>query len=177
MAKQTVVTFSGKAQHGKDLSLQILKNELEKYGKRVLNINYSNYLKYLASQHFGWDGNKDEKGRTLLQWLGTEKIRNRFPDFWVDAVMSTVMVFEDDYDYVLIGDCRFPNEITKWIQQGYTVVSIHVERLNFENDLTDSQRKHSSENALEYFKFNEYIKVATAEDLEKEIRHVAKRIL
>ena len=140
MSKQTIITFSGKARHGKDSSAQITKQIIEGNGKKALVINYANYLKYLATQYLGWDGNKDEKGRTLLQQLGTEKVRSKFPNYWVDNVINVTKIFEDDFDYVLIADARFPNEIKRWKEEGYNLITVHIERLNFDSGLTEEQK-------------------------------------
>ena len=176
--KQIIITFSGKAQHGKDSSAQILKQILQdEYGKRILTINYADYLKYLAAQYLNWNGEKDERGRTLLQWLGTEKVRTRFPDLWVDTVINIAQIFEGEYDCILIGDCRFPNEITRWVDEGYTVIPIHVERLEFDNGLTDAQKNHHSETALDDYPFRVKLKAYTLHDLEREIRLKCKGLI
>jgi len=170
MGKQTIFTFSGKAQHGKDSSVEILKRIIESRGEKALAINNADFLKYLARQYLGWDGNKDVKGRTILQQLGTEKVRTRFPNLWIDTVINIAKIFEDDYSYVLIGDCRFPNEIKRWQEEGYIVIPTHVERLNFDNGLTEEQKNHPSETALNHFEFAVNLKAETLDDLEKEIR-------
>ena len=177
MDKQTIVTFSGKAQHGKDTAAKILQQLLEQQDKKVMSINYADYLKYLATQYLGWDGSKDEKGRTLLQQLGTEKVRYRFPDFWVDNVISLAKIFDNDCDYILIGDCRFPNEINKWGEEGYTVIPVHVERLNFDNGLTDEQKCHLSETSLDDFPFKIKLKVEEIGDLEDAIKSKLKELM
>ena len=169
MGKQTIITFSGKAQHGKDSSVAILKKIIENRGDTALAINNADFLKYLARQYLGWDGNKDAKGRTLLQQLGTEKVRSRFPNFWIDTVINIARVFEDDYNYILIGDCRFQNEINRWIEEGYKVISTRVDRPNFDNGLTEEQKNHPSETTLDNFQFTIRLQAETLEDLEREI--------
>jgi len=178
MAKQTIITLSGKARHGKDTSAQIIKSILERRGKRVMVTNYADFLKYLAKQYLDWDGSKDGQGRTLLQHLGTEKVRLRFPDYWVETVMGIAKVFEDDYDCVLIADTRFPNEINCWKEDGYSVISVYVERLNFDNGLTEEQKNHPSENALNDFQFDIKIQTRTLEELEQRITlHMGELII
>ena len=172
MSKQTIITLSGQAQHGKDSSAQIIKEFLEENNKTVLIINYADYLKYLAKQYFGWDGEKDEKGRSLLQWLGTEKIRSKHPDFWVDVVINIAKVFEDEHEYVLIADCRFPNEIHRWKEYGYPIISVHVERLGFDNGLTEEQKSHTSETALDDYMFDVYLKATNLTELREEAKKV-----
>lgn len=106
-----VIAISGKAQHGKDTSAKILKNMLEADGYRVLITHYADLLKYMCRTFFGWNGEKDDAGRHILQYVGTDIIRQKRPDFWVDFVTDVLALFPDDWDFVLIPDCRFPNEI------------------------------------------------------------------
>ena len=68
-SKVKVITISGYAQAGKDLSAQLIKEKMALRGKKVLILHYGDYLKFIAKEYFGWDGKKDEKGRTLLQCL------------------------------------------------------------------------------------------------------------
>ena len=167
--KPTIITFSGKAQAGKDSSANILKELLEKRGLRILRINYGDYIKYLAAMCLGWNGEKDETGRTTLQLLGTEKVRSVFPDFWVDSVIDVVKIFENDFDFILIADCRFPNELKRWKEEGYSSIPIHVERPGFDNGLTEEQKNHPSETALDEYWFVEYLKAINLVELEQEV--------
>lgn len=56
--------------------------------------------------------------------------------------------FGDNWDYVIIDDCRFPNEITELLAAGYAVKYVNVIRTNFESSLTAEAREHISENAI-----------------------------
>jgi hypothetical protein len=167
--KPLVITISGQARHGKNSVAEMLKDTLSLYGERSLIINYADYLKYIATQYFGWNGKKDIQGRTLLQQLGTEKVRTKYPNFWVDTVIHTVEVLADDFDYVLIADCRFPNEIDRWCEEDFRVIPVHVERLNFDNGLTEKQKNHASETALNNRVFEVYLKAENIPDLKLEV--------
>ena len=152
-----IITLSALARHGKSLTAEILSQKLQSMGYRVLTIHFADYLKFVCRTYFGWNGEKDEKGRSLLQYIGTDKIRKHASDFHVDLVIRFLLIFESDYDYVLIPDTRFPNEILK-SREFFNLTSVHIERLNFENDLTPEQRLHPTETALDGFKFDYYIK-------------------
>lgn len=169
MNRPKIITISGQARHGKNATADIIKEKLIQQGQRVLIINYADYLKFLAKQYYGWNGEKDEAGRTLLQQLGTEKVRKKSPNFWVDTVIRTVNVLADDFDYVLIPDSRFKNEIDRFIKKGYNVTSIHVERLNFDNGLTEEQKKHPSETALNNYDFDIILEADTLDELKNKI--------
>ena len=140
--------ISGSAQHGKDTTASFMKEELERAGYTVLITHYADLLKYICKQYFDWNGEKDEDGRTLLQYVGTDIIRRNDPDFWVNFIISMLKFFGDRWDYVLIPDTRFPNEIIGLRSAGFQVVHIQVVRSGFEDSLTDEQREHVSETAL-----------------------------
>jgi len=162
-----IIPISGKAESGKDFTAKLLKEELERQDQRVLIINYADQLKFICSKYFGWNGEKDNIGRSLLQQIGTEKVRSKNNNFWVDNVIEFVKVFQDDYDYVIIPDCRFANEIERW-NNNFEFVSLRVERFNYENHLTPEQRLHSSETALDDYNFDYYIKSESGVDILKE---------
>jgi len=144
-----VITISGKAQHGKDTTAMFLKQALEANGYRVLLTHYADLLKYMCKQFFEWDGQKDERGRHILQYVGTDVIRKKKPDFWVDFVASVMELFPDEWDYVLIPDCRFPNEIQRLKAAGLDATHLRVRRENFISPLSAEQQAHPSEVALD----------------------------
>jgi len=147
-----VILVSGKAQHGKTSTANILEKHMKYAGKRVVQINFADYVKFICSKYYGWDGNKDEKGRYVLQYVGTDIFRARDGNFWVDAVIRFARVVWDDFDYMLIGDWRFPNEYTRWVENGIKdVCRVRVYRPGYDNGLTPEQLRHPSETALDGF--------------------------
>lgn len=144
----TIVAISGKAQHGKDTTAGFLKQELEKSGERVLVAHYGDLVKYVCRAFFGWDGQKDEKGRGLLQRVGTDVVRSQDSDYWVNFIRDMLRFFPGEWDWVLIPDCRFPNEIDGMRDCG-NVVHLRVVRPGFISPLTEEQQRHPSETALD----------------------------
>lgn len=149
-----IITISGAAQHGKDSSADILKSKLESSNKKVLIVHMADYLKFICKQYYGWNGEKDCAGRSILQYVGTDKVRSKIPDFWVDVVIKFLEAFGEDFDYILIPDCRFANEVNKFRSMGIHTTAIKVIRNNFDNGLTEEQKNHPSERALDNFKFD-----------------------
>ena len=143
------ICIGGKAQNGKDTSAGMLKDSLESRGYKVLITHYADLLKYMCKTFFGWNGEKDDYGRTLLQKVGTEGVRSQKPDFWVDFVLDVVTLFPNEWDYVIIPDARFPNEIDRIKDRGYEMVYIKVRRENFVSPLSEEQQHHPSEIALD----------------------------
>ena len=146
-----VILISGKAQHGKDTVAEMMRQKLVSRGKRALVTHYADLLKYICKSYFGWDGCKDEKGRQLLQYVGTDVVRKQNPTLWVDFVAMILSYFGENWDYVIIPDCRFPNEVDQ-IRETFDTVYIRVERPNFVSSLTPEQLSHPSETALDDYK-------------------------
>ena len=144
-----VLCISGHAQSGKDTSAQIIRKILWGYGEKVLITHNADLLKFICEKFFGWDGNKDERGRPMLQYIGTDVIRTQEPDFWVGFIIRILRFFPDKWDYVIIPDCRFPNEINLLRDEGFDVTHIRIERAVTPNGLTGEQAAHSSETALD----------------------------
>lgn len=144
-----IVVISGKARNGKDTIADFLKQALENDGHKVLVTHYADLLKYICKQFFGWNGEKDEDGRQLLQYIGTDVIRKKKPDYWVQFITSILKIFPHQWDYVLIPDCRFPNEIDTLRNARFNTTHLRIVRSNFDDNLTDEQRAHSSETALD----------------------------
>lgn len=147
-AKPAIVCISGAAQHGKDTLGRALAELAERRdGHRVLITHNGDLLKFIVKSFFDWDGIKDEAGRSLLQHVGTDIVRAKYPNFWVDFLKFCVdVICADRFDLVLVPDCRFPNEIECWV--GHPVLWVHIDRPGYDNGLTDAQQAHSSETAL-----------------------------
>lgn len=143
-----IITISGKARGGKNTLADMLKEEIEQCGFNVAIMAYADYLKLICEKFYGWDGQKNEIGRTILQQVGTDKIRKTNPNFWVSIVSETIQVLKQDYQYFIIADTRFPNEIQYLKNQGYNVLSLYVERPDLESGLNKEQLQHPSETSL-----------------------------
>lgn len=144
-----VICISGKAQSGKDTAASLIRDILYGYGQRVLITHYADLLKFMCEKFFHWNGVKDEHGRQILQYVGTDVVRKQKPDFWVDFIASVLELFPDEWDYVLIPDTRFPNEITNLKNAGYSVCHLHITRPGMSDGLTAAQHNHVSEHALD----------------------------
>lgn len=172
-----VVVISGKAQNGKDTTADFMKSMLEYEGRRVLVAHYADLLKYICTKFFGWNGKKDAPGRHILQYVGTDVIRTQQPDFWVDFIVSVLRLFPREWDYVIIPDCRFPNEIDRLQACGFDVVHIRVVRGNFESPLTAEQQEHPSETALDHVIPDHFIaNDGTFADLHDAVADVLRQI-
>lgn len=172
-----VICISGKAQHGKDTTAEEISRQLrEDHDSKVLITHYADLVKYVCRQFFGWNGEKDDAGRSLLQMVGTDIVRKQRPNYWADFVADMITMFEGMWDYVLIPDCRFPNEC-RIMKDRFGAHSVRVIRYKdetcdevFENSLTDEQKKHPSETSLDHYDFDSYISnPGTEEGLKKSV--------
>lgn len=171
-----VICLSGKAQHGKTTAANCLLDYYKKTGYKVLFTNYGDLLKYIAKAFFNWNGEKDEAGRTLLQSLG-DKFRNYDRDYFVKFIVDVLKANLEKWDAVLIGDCRFPNEI-EIMKKNFDTVAVRVDRGDFTGGLTDEQREHISETALDNYDFDYVIKNdGSKDDFEEKIRHYSSEFL
>lgn len=165
-----LILLSGKAEHGKTTTAELLKDALEKKGYNVVITRYAYYLKDLAVRYCHWNGIKDEHGRNLLQSLGTDIIRQKLnkPNFHVSRVCEDIEICQDFVNYVIIDDTRFPNEIyyPKMMFGDEKVISIRVDRKDYVSSLTKEQQNHISEVALDNFDFDYRIKAKDIDDLK-----------
>ena len=151
-----IILISGKAGSGKDTVAGILKEHLISDGtpeSKILVTHFADLLKYIAAKFFGWNGVKDDAGRTLLQHLGTNVIREKNPNYWTDFIKSVLKLFENEWEYVFIPDTRFPNEVGEIVSNFENVKVVRVNRPK-NNILSETQQEHPSETALDDFKFD-----------------------
>lgn len=175
MAKQKVILISGNLKSGKSTVSRLLKNRFEIfYPKKKFKIySFASKIKKIAKESFGWDGEKDKKGRTLLQRLGTEVGRAYNEDIWVNYFSEELKNNTDTIYFV--DDWRYPNEKDKIDFDGdvYTV-RVNRKRVNngwFKKLRVCFQKKHTSENSLpntlnsyDFWLYNNY---NTVDDLEE----------
>ena len=149
---KNIFLISGFAQHGKDTTAKFIQKHID---GRTLILHNADYLKYICKEYLNWNGNKDIEGRTLLQILGTQRVRLELnkPLFWIEKTCDVIEILQRDYDYFCVPDTRYINEIhypkAKFPNK---IFSIRINRTNFENNLTEEQRNHISETELEHYR-------------------------
>ena len=172
------ICISGKAQNGKDTSALMMKEQLAAAGHTALIIHQADLLKFICQKFYDWDGKKDERGRTLLQYVGTQVVRQKDPDFWVRFIEQVTDLFDGSWDYIIIPDTRFPNEIEKLRTPTSKVVHVRVVRDGFVSPLTQEQQRHESEIALDNYPCDYILhNDGTKEDLSNNIALLTSDIL
>ncbi len=152
-----VILISGQAGSGKDTAAEIMKSCFERSYNEVLITHYADLLKYICKNYFNWNGHKDDSGRTLLQHIGTDVVRKKNPNFWVDFIADILDFFRDYWDVTIIPDVRFPNEVERLQERGFLITHLHISRPHYTNALTKAQKSHESENAINNIKAQFYI--------------------
>lgn len=160
-----VIAISGKAESGKDTIAKMLKQQLEEQNYKVMIIHFADVLKFVCRQYFDWNGEKDEYGRTLLQQVGTEMREKNNPNMWVNITKELIRGIGVEFDYVLVPDTRFKEEINM-LNEYFNCLSVRILRQDIDsygisyvhvNNLTDEQRAHKSERDLDDYKFDLFI--------------------
>lgn len=165
-----VVLISGKARSGKDTFANYVEAAFNNKGLKVCRLGFGDYIRYYVKRYFGWDGDDETKPRDLMCKIGTEIIREQIDkEFHVKRILDDIKVLSHFYDVAIISDVREPIEIEKPKKELDDCISIHLIRENFESTLTDEQKKHYTEVALDSFDKYDYtiLNDATKEELEQ----------
>lgn len=178
------IIISGKSGSGKDTFANIMREKLESTGKRCVTIHFADLVKHYLTDYYGWNGEKDEAGRTMLQSLGTDKMRSLIPEYWAETVAKflAVAAYFNDFDVAFIPDARFPNEIETVFEFNQNSVSIRIERYNENGSmylnptLTDEQRNHPSEVSLDKYPFDYIVENHNMDDFITAAETVLKDI-
>lgn len=110
--KQFLIGITGYAQSGKDATGDILGE----YGFE--RIAFADPLKEIALM-LGWDGKKDERGRSFLQDIGN-RARAYNPDIWIDRALEMARGKER----VVFTDVRFLNEAAAIQARGGIIIRV-----------------------------------------------------
>lgn len=156
------ILVSGKSGSGKDIFASFLKEELEKHNKHTIITHYGDPVKYFAKEYFGWNGVKDERGRHILQTLGTDLVRSVLPNYWTGVIIGFLDAMEphNQFDVAIVADVRFPNEVEIPYEMLEDVTCIRIERRNADGSkwtnpvLTEEQANHPSETSLDDYIFD-----------------------
>ena len=152
-----VICISGKAGHGKDTAAEFLKWQMELGESSVLIAHFGDLVKYVCKKFFGWNGVKDDAGREMMQTVGTDIVRTEQPDYWAKFISDMLKFFKPAWDYVIIPDLRFENELKTLIKSGFDVTHIRVVRSGYESTLTNDQQNHVSETELDDYPADIYV--------------------
>lgn len=152
-----VILINGKAESGKDFVAAKLEKLLGSQGKTILTIHFGDLVKFVCERYYGWDGKKDQAGRHLLQYVGTDMRLGFDQSLWAELTGRLIRFLGRGCDYVLVPDWRFRIEHGVMRQMfGDDLVTMRVQRWAdqeytqpYQNHLTPQQRCHPSECELD----------------------------
>ena len=159
---KTIYLFTGKAQSGKNYIARELNKALTSEHKTVLELSFAYKLKSFISTLFDMSIEEVDKWklneqpftangttmREVLQRFGTDIIRKHVDkDYWIKFVATRIV--NTDYNYYLITDYRFPNEldVVDYIKlyDLYNLTDYNVKVVKVINNSTIKSSRHESE--------------------------------
>lgn len=169
-----VILIAGSAGSGKTYLGKKIVEEAKEKGLRALQTEYSKYIKMYASEILGYDGNRENKPRAFLQNTGT-LIREELQDktFFIRRMLEDFRIYEIYFDVVVLSDVRLLPEIEDMVESVYDVTTILVKSEQGQEDLTEEEKNHVTEN--EFRKYLDYHYVVNNKD--KNIENAAKTIV
>lgn len=178
LSKPVVILLSGKAGSGKTSTAKYLKNIANQLGFEADIFSFGKQVKEVCSW-FGWNGLKDERGRKLLQSIGMA-VRDYDLNFWVDYLFKEEIDnhVRNPFDFIIIDDNRFINEIEYPKNKGYQVFTVRIMSENF--GLSGKLSEDRSENSLPEeptFYFDVIYNMGSFEDLYNASERLIKKIL
>lgn len=147
MQKPIIYVLSGEANSGKDYASKVMKEHLEKQGKKVLVLAYADFLKAICKRNYGYDETNKELNRKILQMFGTDVVRTVNDRIWVDTVWNFIDAMSKVFDCFIITDARYENELkpSPYVL-GYPIFTIKIETNDeFKTKLSKECYQHSSE--------------------------------
>ena len=167
--KTLIFCLCGKAGSGKSFASECLFERYKKDNLDVIISPYTKYLKYFIEEITGVSIVESNKPRVLLQHLSSDLIKSKlgYRDFFVRRQLEDISLYKYFFDIIIIPDVRFPEEI-KVLKDHFTdVISIGVKRLNFDNGLTDEEKKDITETSLDSFEEYDYVIYNNGDDTFK----------
>lgn len=183
-----IIGLSGKKESGKNSVFFMLKVLLDAENEGYVDkVSFADKLKSIAKS-LGWNGVKDDKGRRLLQLLGTEVLRECIDyEYHVKRTAETLEKMKVRKEgvcqicerplvpprVIVISDVRFLNEIDFLRKVGGEVW--RVRRPDHEAQQTiDKSAQHASETVLDGY--NDWDQILVANNYEELLQEVKKQV-
>lgn len=130
LKKPLLILISGRAGVGKTRSSGILEKIIKESYKSlapVSTFHLAHGVKKSAKRGFSWNGEKDDRGRKLLQQVGAVG-REYWKYIWVEQCLSEIKnkILDNKLTTALLDDWRFPNEYIWLARTNWNLFSIRV---------------------------------------------------
>ena len=97
---------------------------------------------------------------------------------FIQRQLDDIEIYSYFYDAIIVPDIRLPREIDSVKEKFDNVVTIEVNRINFDSSLTGNQKKHITETAMDNYKDFDYIVTNdTLEKLEEDIYKIYREVV
>lgn len=165
-----IIGLCGKAGSGKGTVSEIIKNNYH-------NVNIfplAAELKRIARDEFDWNGDKDERGRKLLQVLGTSCGRgyggeNFWVTKWENKINNWVKKNNNDSFIIVCDDVRFNNEAQRILDMGGVIIKVTGRYYTMlEESMNHPSEKGISDNLINFNINND----SNMEHLEIEVKKI-----
>lgn len=176
-----IFLIAGRARSGKNTVCEIIKKYYEVKNKKVIVSPYTKYLKKYIEEITGEVIDDDNKPRDLLQKISSEIIKKEMKNenFFINRQVEDLELYSYFFDYIIIPDVRFEKEIKIIKGKFKNVISIGVNRENYDNGLTSVQKQDITEVALD--NYNEYdFKInnnVSFEELNNQVKEIIDSLL
>lgn len=154
-----IYIIGGKAKSGKNTLGEFLREELKDYGYKPCVMHITSPLYSYARNYFDWNGNEDDKPREFLQKMGIEIIRDKMgkKEFLLNRLYEDIEILSNFFDTFIIVDARLKNEFESIKNKYEDVISIKLERKNYDDMLTVSEAQHITENEIDVYNDFDYL--------------------
>lgn len=172
-----IFIIAGKAKSGKNTFGKYLMEELKTCGYKPCVTGITNPLYSYAQNYFNWDPNSDDKPREFLQKMGTEIIKEKLgkKTFLLDRLNEDMEILKDYFDVFIITDARYPEEIEYFRKKYESVCAIKLIRADYEDSLTEEERNHITETAMDdYDDFNYILENESLQSLKNTAHIIVK---
>ena len=154
-----IFVIGGQAKKRKNTFGEFLKEELKDYSYKPCVMHITEPLYSYARNYFQWDGSEDNKPREFLQKMGIEIIREKMgkKDFLLNRLYDDIEILNNFFDTFIIVDARLIHEFEDIKNHFDDVVTIKLERKNYDAMLSDEEAQHVTEMEINNYSDFDYI--------------------
>lgn len=154
-----IFVIGGRAKSGKNTFGEYLREELKDYGYKPCVMHITEPLYSYARTYFDWNGEEESKPREFLQKMGIEIIRDKLgkKEFLLNRLYEDMEILSNFFDVFIITDARMIYEFEELKKNYQDVVTIKLERKNYDNQLTEEEASHVTEKEVDEYKDFDYI--------------------
>lgn len=173
-----IYVIGGKAKSGKNTLGERIKYHLIEKGHYPCIMRITEPLYNYAKTYFQYNEKIDKKPREFLQNMGIEIIQKKMgkKNFLLNRLFEDIEILNNFFDTFIITDARLINEF-KTIKEKYKdAVIIKLERENYNDELTETEKKHITELEIEkYNNYNYLIKNTSLKQLDKAAKDIVEK--